>query len=88
MNMYISNLGLHASDDDLRKLFEPYGRVSSAKVILDRFTGNSRGFGFVEMDSVEEANRAITTLNGKEVEGKFISVSIARARENRNGQGF
>lgn len=87
MNMYVSNLGLHASDDDLRKLFEPFGQVSSAKVITDRLTGNSRGFGFVEMDSEAEASQAMNGLNGKEMEGRFISVTVARERENRSGNG-
>lgn len=85
--MYVSNLGLHASDDDLRKLFEPFGQVSSAKVITDRLTGNSRGFGFVEMDSAAEASQAMNGLNGKEMEGRFISVTVARERENRSGNG-
>lgn len=80
MNMYVSNLGFHTSDDDLRKLFEPFGQVSSAKVITDRETGRSRGFGFVEMDSNTEANQAMGKLNGKEIEGRTISVTVARQR--------
>jgi RNA recognition motif-containing protein len=83
MNMYVSNLGFHTSDDDLRKLFEAFGQVSSAKVIMDRETGRSRGFGFVEMDSSTEANAAMSKLNGKDVEGRSISVSVAREKENR-----
>jgi len=83
MNMYVSNLGFHASDDDLRKLFEAFGQVSSAKVIADRETGRSRGFGFVEMASHTEANQAMDKLNGKEIEGRFISVTVAREKENR-----
>jgi RNA recognition motif-containing protein len=81
--MYVSNLGFHTSDDDLRKLFEAFGQVSSAKVIMDRETGRSRGFGFVEMDSSTEANAAMSKLNGKDVEGRSISVSVAREKENR-----
>jgi len=84
MNMYVSNLGFHTTDDDLRKLFEPFGQVSSAKVITDRETGRSRGFGFVEMSSNDEAGQAMTKLNGKEVEGRSISVTIAREKENRS----
>ena len=80
MNMYVSNLGFHTSEDDLRKLFEPFGQVSSAKVITDRETGRSRGFGFVEMASSTEANQAMSKLNGKEVEGRAISVTIAREK--------
>ena len=83
MNMYVSNLGIHVSGDDLRKLFEQYGQVSSSKVITDRETGNSRGFGFVEMDSSTEANEAMSKLNGKELEGKSISITIAREKESR-----
>ena len=66
MNMYVSNLSFHTQDDDLRKLFEQFGSVSSAKVITDRETGNSRGFGFVEMGSEAEANAAMKGLNSKE----------------------
>ncbi|MEI9944575.1 MAG: RNA-binding protein [Chitinophagaceae bacterium] len=83
MNMYVSNLGFHTSDDDLRKLFEEFGQVSSAKVIMDRETGRSRGFGFVEMGSSTEANNAMSKLNGKEIEGRSISVTIAREKESR-----
>lgn len=83
MNMYVSNLGFHFNDDDLRKLFEPFGQVSSAKVITDRETGRSRGFGFVEMASSTEANQAMGKLNGKEIEGRQMSVTVAREKENR-----
>jgi len=83
MNMYVSNLGFHISDDDLRKLFEPFGQVSSAKVITDRESGRSRGFGFVEMSSGTEADQAMGKLNGKEIEGRFISVTVAREKESR-----
>ena len=84
MNMYVSNLGYSITDSSLRKLFEPFGTVSSAKIITDRETGNSRGFGFVEMDSNEDAKQAMEKLNGKEVDGRAISVSIAREREKRS----
>ena len=84
MNMYVSNLGFHVSEDDLRKLFEPFGQVSSAKVITDRATGNSRGFGFVQMESSTEASQAMNKLNGKEMEGRFISITVAREKENRS----
>ena len=86
MNMYVSNLGFHTTDDDLRKLFEPFGQVSSAKVITDRETGRSRGFGFVEMSSSTEADKAMGSLNGKEVEGRSISVTVARQKENRDNK--
>jgi RNA recognition motif-containing protein len=81
--MYVSNLGFHTSDDDLRKLFEQFGQVSSAKVITDRETGRSRGFGFVEMSSRTESSEAMEKLNGKEIEGRNISVTVAREKENR-----
>lgn len=83
MNMYVSNLGFHTSDDDLRKLFEAFGQVSSAKVVIDRESGRSRGFGFVEMASSDEANQAMVKLNGKEIEGRSISVSVAREKGPR-----
>ena len=85
MNMYVSNLGFHIADDDLRKLFEAFGQVSSAKVIMDRDTGRSRGFGFVEMASTDEANQAMEKLNGKEMEGRRISISIAKERTSKKG---
>lgn len=81
--MYVSNLGFHTSEEDLRKLFEQFGQVSSAKVITDRETGNSRGFGFVEMDSNTEADAAMSKLNGKEIEGRMISVTVAREKAAR-----
>lgn len=83
MNMYVSNLSFHTADDGLRKLFEQFGAVSSAKVIMDRESGQSRGFGFVEMDSDDEANEAIKGLNNKEVEGRAMSVSVARPKEDK-----
>ncbi len=84
MNMYISNLGFHTTEDELRKLFEEFGQVSSAKVITDRETGRSRGFGFVEMSSSTEASQAMSKLNGKDIEGRSISVTVAREKENRS----
>ena len=81
--MYVSNLSFHTWDDGLRKLFEQFGAVSSAKVINDRETGRSRGFGFVEMESEEEAKEAIKGLNNKEVEGRTMSVSVAREKPSR-----
>lgn len=83
MNMYVSNLSFHTTDDDLKKLFEQFGAVSSAKVINDRETGRSRGFGFVEMGSDEEAKEAIKGLNNKEVEGRAMSVSVAKEKSTR-----
>ncbi len=88
MNMYVSNLSFHTTDEDLRKLFTQYGVVSSAKVITDRETGRSRGFGFVEMESTKEANEAIKNLNNKEIEGRPISVTVARERESKGSNNF
>ena len=81
--MYVSNLSFHTADDDLRALFEQYGKVSSTKVITDRATGESRGFGFVEMGSDEEANKAMKGLNNQQVEGRAMAVSVARDKPAR-----
>lgn len=81
--MYVSNLSFHTSDEDLKTLFSAYGAVSSAKVITDRETGQSRGFGFVEMDSADDSNAAIKGLNGKEIEGRALSVSVAKEKTRR-----
>lgn len=88
MNLYVSNLGYHTTESDLKKMFEQYGAVSSAKVITDRETGRSRGFGFVEMSSSDDAQSAIKNLNGHEMEGRQISVSVAREREDSNRRRF
>jgi RNA recognition motif-containing protein len=87
MNIYVSNLSFHTTDDDLRNLFEKFGAVSSAKVIMDKVSGRSRGFGFVEMSSEEEGKEAMASLNNKEIEGRPISVSVAREKEARTGGG-
>jgi len=84
MNMYVSNLSFHTTDDDLKALFEQYGSVSSAKVITDKATGRSRGFGFVEMGSNDEADKAMKGLNNQEVEGRAMSVSIAKEKAARS----
>jgi RNA recognition motif-containing protein len=81
MNIYISNLSFRVEDSDLRQLFEEYGEVSSAKVIMDRNSGRSRGFGFVEMPDTEAAQKAINELNNAEYDGKVINVNEARPRE-------
>jgi len=85
MNIYVSNLSFNVQDDDLRGFFESYGDVTSAKVILDKFTNKSRGFGFVEMSDDEAARKAIAELNGGIVEGRAINVTEARPREERSG---
>jgi len=84
-NLYVGNLSFQVTSDDLREMFEPYGDVSSASVVMDRDTGRSRGFGFVEMSSGGDA--AISALNGKEHEGRALTVNEARPREQRSGGG-
>ena len=84
MNIYISNLSYDVNDNDLAELFEEYGQVSSAKVIMDRYSGKSRGFGFVEMNDDEEAKKAIEALNQSEYDGKLINVNIAKPKVERS----
>ena len=86
MNIYVSNISFHTNEDDLKNLFSKFGAVTSAKIIMDRETNESRGFGFVEMQSAEEGNKAIEGLQGKEIEGRALSVSVARERENGGGR--
>ena len=83
MNIYISGLSYGINDADLNELFSAYGETSSAKVIMDRESGRSRGFGFVEMTSDTDGQKAINELNGAEYDQKTISVSVARPREER-----
>lgn len=80
MNIYVSNLGFSFQDDDLSKLFSEYGTVSSAKVIIDRFTNKSKGFAFVEMPDKQAAEKAIKELNGTMLDGRSVKVAEARAR--------
>ena len=87
MNIYISGLSYGTTDADLNELFSEYGEISSAKIISDRETGRSRGFGFVEMTNDTEGQKAIDELNGAEYDHKVIAVSIARAREERPSNG-
>ncbi len=87
MNIYVSNLSFNTNDAELNDLFSKFGEVSSAKVIMDRESGRSRGFGFVEMPNAEEGKDAMLGLNNKEVEGRAMSVSVAKEREERTGGG-
>jgi RNA recognition motif-containing protein len=83
--LYVGNLGYGIGDSDLEKLFTTYGSVRSAQVIKDRDTGRSKGFGFVEMGSDQEAQAAITALNGKEIDGRTLVVNEARPKEGGGG---
>lgn len=83
MNIYVGNLSWSSTDDDLRTAFEAFGEVSSAKVIMDRETGRSRGFGFVEMPDDNASRQAIEDMNGKDLQGRTLRVNEARPREER-----
>ncbi len=83
MNIYVSNIAFSATDEDLRQLFEPYGAVDKVSIITDRYTGQSRGFGFVEMPDSAAAKAAIHGLQGKELAGRTLTVNEAKPREPR-----
>jgi cold-inducible RNA-binding protein len=83
--LYVGNLSYDTTDSDLQTLFGPHGSVQSAQVIMDRDAGRSKGFGFVEMNNDQEAQAAITALNGQEVNGRALTVNEARPREERSG---
>jgi RNA recognition motif-containing protein len=87
MNIYVSNLSFHTTDEDLKSMFGKFGEVTSAKIIMDKVSGRSRGFGFVEMSSEDEGKEAMESLNNKEIEGRAINVSIAKEKEDRGGGG-
>jgi len=85
--LYVGNLSYGIGDSDLQRIFEPHGTVQSAQVIMDRDTGRSKGFGFVEMGSDAEAQAAIQALNGSEVEGRALTVNEARPKPEGGGGG-
>ena len=85
MNLYVSNLGDQITDDSLEAIFAAHGKVSSARVIKDRFSGYSRGFGFVDMPDDEEAQKAMEKINGTVVNGRNVSVKQARPRPESKG---
>jgi len=87
MNIYAGNLSPETTDDDLRQAFEAFGQVSTATVIRDKFSGESRGFGFVEMPSKSEAQTAIDEMDGKDLKGRVVSVNEARPRADRGRGG-
>jgi len=87
MKLYVGNLSFQTSNEELQQLFAQAGTVESASIVEDRDTGRSRGFGFVEMSSKEEGEAAIAQFNGKEVNGRSLTVNEAKPRENRGGGG-
>ena len=87
MNIYVGNLSYQTTEDELRDLFAEFGDVVSAKLIVDKFTGQSKGFGFVEMSNNSEAQKAMDELNARDVNGRSITVNQARPRQERSGGG-
>jgi RNA recognition motif-containing protein len=86
--LYVGGLAYSVTDEQLQQLFAQHGTVESAKVITDKYTDRSRGFGFVEMGTVEEAERAIQALNGSQHEGRKLTVNISKPREERSSSGY
>ena len=87
MNIYVGNLSWGLKDQDLANLFAPFGEVASAKIVMDKFTQRSKGFGFVEMPNDEQAQAAIAQLNGSEIEGRNLVVNESRPKEEGSGGG-
>jgi len=87
MNIYVGNLSYDATDETIKQTFESFGQVISARIVKDKYTGESRGFGFVEMPEQAQAQAAIKSLNGKELLGKQMSVNEARSRTDRGRSG-
>jgi RNA recognition motif-containing protein len=85
MNIYVGNLSYETTEDDLRRAFEAYGQVTSASIIKDKYSGESRGFGFVEMSNKAEGEQAIEALNGTDLHGRNLTVNEAKPREDRGG---
>jgi RNA recognition motif-containing protein len=86
-NIFVGNLSFNTAEDELRQLFEPFGQVDRVSIMTDRDTGRSRGFGFVEMASNEDGEKAIASLNGSQVGGRTINVNEARPKTERSGGG-
>jgi len=87
MNIYVGNLSSDVTGDDLRQAFGAFGQVESANVIMDKISGESRGFGFVEMPSKDEATAALAGMNGKDIKGRAVSVNEAKPKTDRGGGG-
>lgn len=88
MNIYVGNLSYATNEEDIRAAFSQYGTVDSANLIMDRSTGRSKGFGFVEMNDDTEAQAAIDALNGKDLDGRSLNVNVAKPREERPRRSF
>jgi len=88
MNIYVGNLSWGLKDQDLANMFTPYGEVASAKIVMDKFTQRSKGFGFVEMPNDEQAQAAIAQLNGTEIEGRNLVVNESRPKEGGSDGGY
>lgn len=87
MNIYVGNLPRNVSESELKEAFQAYGEVATASIIKDKYSGESRGFGFVEMPNREEAEKAIAALNGQELKGRALTVNEARPRQDRPRSG-
>ena len=87
MNIYVGNLPHKATEDEVRQAFAEFGQVAEVRLIVDKFSGESRGFGFVEMPSKTEAAKAIEEMNGKELMGRVLNVNEARPKVDRGGRG-
>jgi RNA recognition motif-containing protein len=87
MNIYVGNLSFDVSGDDLREIFEKFGEVTEARLIIDKFSGKSKGFGFIEMPSKQEAEKAIEEMNGEEFKERVLSVSEAKPKTDRRRRG-
>lgn len=85
--VFVGNLSYAVTQEDLTELFDPFGKVVSATVVMDRFTGQSKGFGFVEMGSGEEAEKAVQALNGKDLKGRNLTVAEAKPQRESGGSG-
>lgn len=88
MNIYVGNLHFDLNEEELKKVFEEYGEVTTVKIITDKATGRSRGFGFVEMANDDEAQEAINNLNGTDIKGRKVNVNQAREKDNSSGRNF
>jgi RNA recognition motif-containing protein len=87
MNIYVGNLSFTTTEADLKEAFQAFGEVSSCNIITDKYSGQSRGFGFVEMPNKEEADKAMAALNGKDLKGRTLKVNEAKPRTERSGGG-